>query len=67
MNWRKFIVSAVTGAVVWTVALTPYMVLVTNTTTEQYLSWVLMQFILVPLVAPLVFWITEKAVRRLAE
>jgi hypothetical protein len=64
VNWKKAILSAVIGSVVWTLALTPYVIFAVGMTLEQYLSWLLMEFILVPPIAPLVFWVTEKALKR---
>ena len=60
MNIKKTLITSIVGAIAWTVLLTPYVVLVTKMTTEQYVSWLGMQFILVPIIAPVVFWITEK-------
>lgn len=60
MNWKKTLISSVVGAILWTICLTPYVVFVTKMTPEQYISWLGMQFVLVPLIAPLVFWGTEK-------
>ncbi len=67
MNIKKFIISAVVGAICWTVLLTPYMFLVVRNTLEQYISWLGMQFILVPLVAPIVYWLTQKIEDRVAK
>jgi hypothetical protein len=36
------------------------MFLIVKNTWEQYISWLGMQFILVPIIAPIVFTITEK-------
>ena len=65
MNLKKLLVSSIVGAVSWTVALTPYVIWITKMTWSQYYSWLGMQFILVPIIAPGVFWVTEKALKRL--
>jgi membrane protein DedA with SNARE-associated domain len=52
---KKFLLQAVVGFALWTGFLTPYMLFVTRVTFEQYLFWLLMQAILVPLIAPIVF------------
>jgi len=66
MNWKKTIISSVVGAILWTVCLTPYVWFVTKMTIDQYISWLGMQFILVPLIAPIVFWGTEKVNKKFA-
>lgn len=45
---KQFLKDAVVSFVFWTVALTPYMLFVVKTSTEQYMAWVGMQAILVP-------------------
>lgn len=45
---KQFIKDAIISFVYWTVALTPYMILVVKTNLEQYVAWVGMQAILVP-------------------
>lgn len=64
MGLKKTIISAIVGAISWTLLLTPYMVVITKVSREQYVSWLGMQFILVPIVAPIVFWATEKTLKR---
>ena len=66
MNWKKTLISSIVGAILWTVCLTPYVWFVTRMTIEQYISWLGMQFILVPLIAPVVFWGTEKVNKKFA-
>lgn len=58
-----FLASAIVGAVGWTIFLTPYVLFVVGMTMEQYLSWLVMEFVLVPPVAPIVFYITKKALK----
>ena len=61
MKLKKIIMESLTGFIIWTILLSPYMIFVVKTTFEQYVSWVGMQAILVPLIAPIVFRITKKA------
>jgi hypothetical protein len=67
IDWKQVVVEAFAGFVGWTVALTPYMILVTKVTFEQYLWWVLMEIILVPPIAPIVIrftsWLKKKILR----
>ena len=64
MNLKKILLEAVTGFIFWTLFLTPYMIFIVQTTTEQYISWLGMQGILVPVIAPIVFrmtkWVIDK-------
>jgi membrane protein DedA with SNARE-associated domain len=62
---KKFIVEAVVGFVLWTAILTPYVLLVTLMTLSQYLSWLLMQAIIVPPVAIVVVRVTNRFTKRL--
>jgi hypothetical protein len=62
---KKFIVEAVVGFVLWTAILTPYVLLVTLMTLSQYLSWLLMQTIIVPPVAIVVVRVTNRFTKRL--
>ena len=64
MGIKKTLVSSIVGAITWTAALTPYVVIITKMTWNQYVSWLGMQFVLVPIIAPVVFWVTEKALKR---
>ena len=61
---KKYLLQAVVGFVLWTGFLTPYMLLVTRVTFDQYLFWLLMQAILVPLIAPLVFRVTIRCEKK---
>ena len=56
---KKILLEALLGFVLWTVFLTPYMVLVVQVDLNQYLWWLLMQAILIPILAPIVFRITK--------
>jgi len=64
MDIKKTLISSIVGAITWTALLTPYVVFITKMTWTQYLSWLGMQFILVPLISPIVFWITERTLKR---
>jgi membrane protein DedA with SNARE-associated domain len=65
MKVKKFLIEAFCGFVLWTGLLTPYMIFVMATTVEQYLSWIIMQAVVVPPVSVAVINITNKIVRRL--
>ena len=64
MRWRKWLLEALCGFVLWTLFLTPYMIWIVNVTPEQYGAWLLMQCILVPPVAIPVVNITNWMVKR---
>jgi len=61
---KKFAVEALIGFVLWTLFLTPYMWFIVGTTIEQYISWLVMEAVLVPPIAIVVInatnWITKK-------
>jgi membrane protein DedA with SNARE-associated domain len=61
---KKYLLQATVGFVLWTGFLTPYMLFVTRLTFDQYLFWLLMQAILVPLIAPIVFRATIKCEKK---
>lgn len=62
---KKVILEAIIGFVLWTGILTPYVIFVTQMTLGQYLSWLLMQAVIVPPVAVVVLRITNAVTRRL--
>lgn len=64
---KRFLIEGVIGCILWTILLTPYMLLVTRMTTMQYLSWVLMEVILIIPLAPVVFRITKYLMKRLRD
>lgn len=67
ISWKqikKVVLSAIVGAIAWSGFLTPYVILVSKMNLIQYLTWLLMEFTLVPFVAPLVFIITQWVLRR---
>lgn len=61
---KKYLLQAIVGFALWTGFLTPYMVFVTRVTFDQYLFWLLMQAILVPLIAPIVFRATIRCEKK---
>jgi|WetSurMetagenome_2_1015567.scaffolds.fasta_scaffold1695575_1 hypothetical protein len=61
---KKFLLQAMVGFVLWTAFLTPYMIFITKVSFDQYLFWLLMQAILVPLIAPIVFRVTISCEKR---
>ena len=63
-KFLKFVFAAIVGAVLWTIFLTPYVLIVSNLTLEQYISWVIMEFSLVPVIAPIVFFLTEIGLKK---
>ena len=67
MKWKEIIIESVVGTLAWTGFLTPYVIFITNLTFEQYLTWLGMQFILVPPITPLVFRLTNKIQQKLLE
>lgn len=67
MKVEKFLAKALAGFIFWTVVLTPYMLFVVRVTFEQYVSWIGMQFILVPPLAPFsvrfIVWMRNKMIK----
>lgn len=49
---EKFLLEAIGGFVFWTAALTPYMVFIVKTNFMQYIKWVGMELLIIPLLAP---------------
>lgn len=62
---KKFAIEALCGFVLWTGFLTPYMLLVVGVSADQYVSWLVMQGLLVPPLAIPVVNITNWVVRKL--
>lgn len=62
---KKVFLEAIIGFVLWTGILTPYVIFVTQMTLGQYLSWLLMQAVVVPPVAVVVLRITNAVTKRL--
>jgi len=61
---EKTLVEAVLGFVLWTAILTPYVIFVTKLSLEQYLSWLIMEAIIVPPAAVVVVKITNWLTKR---
>lgn len=61
------LLEALLGFILWTVILTPYVLLVTQMTWEQYLSWLAMEAIIVPPVAVIVVKVTNKITSHIKE
>jgi hypothetical protein len=55
----KILVEAGIGFTLWTGILSPYVLLVTHMSTEQYLSWLFMEALIVPPVAVIVIKVTN--------
>lgn len=63
---RKFAIESLMGFILWVIILTPYSLIVTQLTMYQYLTWILMEIMLVlPFASPVVK-ITNWAVKRLS-
>jgi len=62
---KRLLVEALVGSVTWTIFLSPYVIFVTKLTLTQYVSWLGMQFVLVPPISPVVFRLTEYAKNRI--
>lgn len=62
---KKILLEAILGFILWTGILTPYVLFVTQMTVGQYVSWLLMQAVIVPPVAVVVLRITNKVTKRL--
>jgi hypothetical protein len=45
---KQFVIDAVVAFIFYTATLTPYMLFIVKTTFDQYLTWLVMQAILVP-------------------
>lgn len=59
---KRFILEGVCGCILWTIFLTPYTIFIMRTTLEQYVYWVIMEFMLVFPLAPFVHRITKRIV-----
>lgn len=57
---QQILIDAVVSFIYWTGTLTPYMVFVVQTSFEQYLSWVVMQALIVPPLGVGFAWIARK-------
>lgn len=59
MNWKKILIEAGFGFALWTAFLTPYMIFIVKTSTEQYGLWIVMQAFIIPPLSPIVFRVTK--------
>ena len=57
----------VIGCILWTILLTPYMLLITKMTTMQYISWFIMEIILIIPLSPIVFRATKFFMKQLRD
>lgn len=57
---KALLIKSICGFILWTTLLTPYIIFVIGVDGSQYLRWILMQLIIVPIIAPIVFGITER-------
>jgi len=62
---KEFILQAFLGFILWTLFLTPYMLLVVQVSIDQYLAWLVMQLVIVPPVAVIVVRITNWIVKKI--
>ena len=65
MNIKKFLVEAILGFILWTLFLSPYVLLITLMSLSQYLSWLGMQAVLVPPLSIIVVNVTNKVTNKL--
>jgi len=50
---RRTLLQALAGFLFWTTTLTPYMIYLVDTNWEQYLRWIGMKLLIVPILAPI--------------
>ena len=62
---KEFIIEAIAGCVLWTIALSPYMIFVTKMTLEQYTTWIIMEIVLIIPLSPVVYRITKRIKKKL--
>ena len=65
MNWKRIIVEAFAGFTGWTLALTPYMLLIIQMSPVQYAAWIVMELILVTPISPVIVKFTEWLLKKL--
>jgi len=65
MKVKKYLLQSICGFILWTGGLTPYMLFVVRVNMTQYLKWVSMQIIIVPLFSILAVNLTNKIVRKI--
>jgi len=61
---KKFILEALLGFILWTIMLTPYMLLVVKIEINQYVSWLSMQGLIVPFCSIVAINVTNKVTKR---
>ncbi len=61
----KWLLEALCGFILWTAILTPYMLFIVKTNTDQYFKWLLMELIIIPPVSIIVINITNYIVKKL--
>lgn len=57
----------VIGCILWTIFLSPYMLLVTKMTALQFISWIIMEVVLIMPLAPVVFRTTKYIMKKLRD
>lgn len=61
----KFLVQAIMGFFLWTLILTPYMVIVIGITFDQYILWLLASVLISPPASIIVAYFTDKVYSKL--
>lgn len=64
---KKYLMEGIIGCILWTIFLSPYMLLITKMSTLQYISWIIMEIILIIPLAPIVFRITNYIMKQLRD
>ena len=64
---KKYLMEGIIGCILWTLFLSPYVLLITKLTTLQYISWVIMEIILIIPLAPIVFRLTKYLMKQLRD
>lgn len=59
MKIKHIVFESLFGFILWTLFLSPYMIFIVQTTIHQYITWLIMQLILVTPIAPVVFRLTN--------
>ena len=57
----------VIGCILWTILLSPYMLLITKMTAIQYILWIVMEIILIIPLAPIVFRLTKYIMKQVRD
>lgn len=64
---RRFLMEGVIGCILWTILLSPYMLLITKMTAIQYILWIVMEIILIIPLAPIVFRLTKYIMKQVRD